>query len=246
MICERPSDLLSGGLVRVLIVENYDNTWLGQVGTALAEAGAEIDLRRAQQGDLLPDGVNGHDAVVVLGGGQNALADAEYPYFPQLLDLMREFERRDRAVLGICLGSQVLARAFGAENHIGTASEFGWHQVSLTEAAKGDPVLGALPVSFPIFQWHDDTFSLPERAVHLATNAAARNQAFRVGRATYGIQFHFEADRAMVRQWNAAFAAYIGERHPDWPQRFEGEAATHGPAADAVGLAIARAWVAQI
>lgn len=232
--------------MRALVVENYDNTWLGQVETALAQAGAEIDLCRAQRGDLLPAGANDHDAMVVLGGGQNALADAEHPYFPRLIDLLRDFERQDRAVLGICLGSQILARAFGAENHIGTASEFGWHEVSLTEAAKADAVLGALPVAFPIFQWHDDTFSLPERAVRLATNATTENQAFRIGRATYGIQFHFEADRALVRRWNAAFANYIGERHPDWLGRFEDEAERHGPGADAAGLTIARAWVKAI
>src|SRR5689334_19208689 len=107
---------------RVLIVENYDNTAHGQVGAALAEAEAEIDLRRAHLGDPLPDGAEGHDAVVVLGGGQNALDDAEYPYFPKLVDMIADFERRDRAVLGICLGSQLLARTFGATNQIGTAT----------------------------------------------------------------------------------------------------------------------------
>jgi GMP synthase-like glutamine amidotransferase len=232
--------------LRVLVVENFDNTELGQVGVALSEAGAEIDLRRAQHGDPLPDAVDGHDAIVVLGGGQNALADDECPWFPKLLDLLRDFERQDRAVLGICLGSQIMARAFGGQNHIGTAREFGWHHVSPTEAASADAVLGALPAAFPIFQWHDDTFSLPERAVHLASNAAVENQAFRIGRATYGIQFHFEADRPLLRKWNAAFCEFIDERHPDWPSRFEAEAATHGPGADAAGLAIARAWVKTI
>ena len=82
-------------------------------------------------------------------------------------------------------------------------------------------MLGALPATFPIFQWHDDTFSLPGGAEHLASNAVAENQAFRIGRATYGIQFHFEADRPLVREWNTAFAPYIAERHPDWPGRFE-------------------------
>src|SRR3954447_21617473 len=75
--------------LRVLVVENFDNTELGQVGVALREAGAEIDLRRAQHGDPLPDAVDGHDAIVVLGGGQNALADDECPWFPKLLDLLR-------------------------------------------------------------------------------------------------------------------------------------------------------------
>jgi GMP synthase-like glutamine amidotransferase len=235
-----------GDSLRVLVVENFDNTGLGQVGAALIEAGAEIDLRRAHRGDPLPEDPNGHDAAVVLGGGQNALDDADYPYFPQLLALLRDFEAKERALLGICLGSQILARAFGATNQIGGASEFGWHKVELTSAARADAVLGALPSSFPIFQWHDDTFSLPERAEHLARNAVAEHQAFRIGRAVYGIQFHFEAHRPLVREWNAAFSDYIAERHPDWPSRFENEGARHGPEADAAGLAIARAWVKTI
>jgi GMP synthase-like glutamine amidotransferase len=232
--------------MRVLVVQNYDNTGLGQIGTALEEAGAEIDVRNAHLGDTLPPDANGHDALVVLGGGQNALADAEYPYIPALLALMRDFESRDRAVLGICLGSQLLARAYGAENLIGAAPEFGWQRVSLTDDAASDSVLGALQREFPIFQWHDDTFTLPPGAVRLASNAAVANQAFRIGRAAYGFQFHFEADRPLVRHWNTAFAGYIADRQPDWPMRFDAEAERHGPEADAAGLALARAWVAAI
>ncbi len=232
--------------MRVLVVENFDNTGLGQVGAALAEAGAQIDLVRPHHGDPLPDDAGGHDAAVVLGGGQNALADDEYPYFPKLLDLLRDFEKRDRAVLGICLGSQILARAFGGENKIGGATEFGWREVALTDAAREDAVLGALPNRFPIFQWHDDTFTLPARAERLAGNDIAENQAFRIGRAVYGTQFHFEADLPLVRHWNEAFPDLIARRRPDWAARFESEADSHAAAADAAGLAIARAWVATI
>jgi GMP synthase-like glutamine amidotransferase len=232
--------------MRVLVVLNYDNTSLGQVGAALMEAGADLDLRRPYEGDPLPDDAAGHDAMVVLGGGQNALADEEYPYFPALLELTRDFANKDRAVLGICLGSQLLARAFGGENRIGGASEFGWCGVSLTADAKSDPVLAMLSREFPIFQWHDDTFSLPENAVRLAGNDVAENQAFRVGRAVYGFQFHFEADRPVVKDWSSSFAQTIAARHPEWPGKLEGEMARNGPEADASGLAIARAWVATI
>ncbi|RWA76396.1 MAG: type 1 glutamine amidotransferase [Mesorhizobium sp.] len=232
--------------MRVLVVQNYDNTGLGQVGAALAEAGAELDLRRPYQGDPLPQDATGHDAMVMLGGGQNALADDDYPYFPALLELTRDFAGKDRSVLGICLGGQLVARAFGAENHIGGAVEFGWCGVSLTTAAKADPVLGALPENFPIFQWHDDTCDLPEKAVRLAGNDIAENQAFRIGRAVYGFQFHFEADRPMVRDWSTSFAPLIADRHPDWAGMLDDEMARNGPDADAAGLAIARAWVATI
>ena len=232
--------------MRVLVVQNFDNTGLGQVGAALQEAGAEPDIRNAHHGDPLPETAAGHDALVVLGGGQNALDDEAYPYIPPLLELMRDFGESGRAVLGICLGSQLLARAYGADNLLGAAPEFGWQEVALTSEAKDDPVLRAAPQSFPIFQWHDDTFTLPKGAVRLAGNVTAENQAFRIGRAAYGIQFHFEADRSLVRQWNAAFAGYLAEHQPGWAGRHESEAALHGPRADATGLALARAWVAAI
>lgn len=232
--------------MRVLVVQNFDSEGLGQIGAALVEAGADIDLRRPYCGETLPLDSAAHDAMVVLGGAQNALDDEICPYFPELLDLARDFAGKDRAVLGICLGSQLVARAFGGENRIGGASEFGWHKVSLTPAAKADPVLAALPEIFPIFEWHDDTFVLPEDAVRLAGNDVAENQAFRIGRAVYGFQFHFEADRPMVRDWSASFASLIAERHPDWSDRLDDEIARHGAAADAAGLAIARAWVATI
>lgn len=232
--------------MRVLVIQNYQNTGLGQVRRALEEAGAEIDTREVFAGDALPQSAEGYDALIALGGAQNALDDEKYPYIPALLDLIREFQERDRSVLGICLGSQLVARAYGGANIIGGAPEFGWRRIALTDDAREDAVLGSLPADFPIFQWHDDTFTLPEGAIRLASSDAAANQAFRIGRATYGMQFHFEADRALVDQWNVVAAETIAARHPDWPERHPKDAATYGPEADATGLAIARAWVATI
>jgi GMP synthase-like glutamine amidotransferase len=232
--------------MRVLVVENFANTGLGQMGAAIEEAGGAIDMRRAHLGEALPLNAAGHDALIVLGGVQNALADDVSPYFPALLDLIRDFEARDRAVAGICLGSQLIARAFGGENRIGGAREFGWQQVDLAPEAEGDAVLGKLPQNFPIFQWHDDTFSLPERATRLAGSAVAQNQAYRIGRATYGFQFHFESDTGLVREWSELFAATIAERRPGWAEDLDKEAATRGQQADAAGLSIARAWVSAI
>jgi len=232
--------------MNVLVVQNFDNTGLGQIATALEEAGARIDFVRAHKGEQLPAGPEAHDAIVVLGGGQNALDDAAWPYLPRLAALMRDFADQGRSTLGVCLGSQILARAYGADNLIGAAPEFGWQEVTLTPEGRDDPVLGHLSPRFPIFQWHDDTFTLPRGGVRLAGNDAAHNQAFRVGRAGYAIQFHFEADRRLVAEWNEAFAPWLAERQPDWRERFPAEADRHGPAADAAGLAIARAWVGTI
>ena len=232
--------------MNVLIVQNYDSTGLGLVCQALEEVGATREYRKPYLGEALPDDTSAHDAIVVLGGGQSAVDDHIHPYLPNLASLMRRFADEGKAALGICLGSQILARAYGAKNLIGQAPEFGWQKIELTDDGKADPVLGALPGHFPIFQWHDDTFTLPEGAIRLAHNGATPNQAFRVGRAAYGIQFHFEADRMLVEKWNARFPDDIARKDPQWFQKHPKEAELHGPHAEAAGIAIARAWVGQI
>lgn len=231
--------------MRVAVVDNTEVSHLGQVGVALREADAEIQVFRPWNGEALPDGAY-HDALVVLGGEQNALADAAHPYLPDLVRLMRRMGQADRAVLGICLGAQLMARAHGAQNILGTAPEFGWHRVQATEAGRKDPVLSVVGAVFPVFQWHKDTFVLPQGAVHLAENPTAACQCFRIGRASYAMQFHFEASRAVVEDWNRDFPETVERIQPGWLRDHAALAAEHGPEADAAGLALARAWVSLI
>ncbi len=147
--------------MHILAVENYRGTHLGLVGRALSDVGARIDLRRMWNGDALPADPAGHDGIVVLGGGQNALADAEHPYLPALAALMRAFGDAGKPVLGICLGSQILARGYGGQNILGRPVEIGWLDVTPTEAGAADPVVGRLGAAAPVFHWHSDTFTLP-------------------------------------------------------------------------------------
>jgi GMP synthase (glutamine-hydrolysing) len=228
--------------MRVAIVENTRVTHHGLVGVALHERGALIDLYRPYAGHSLPEGPDA-DALIVFGGEQAATDDDIHPYLPRLADLMAAYTRADKPVLGICLGSQILARAYGAENHLGTAPEFGWVDVALTEAGRADPVLSVLPERFPVFQWHSDTFTLPDGALHLAHSPTAPHQAFRIGRATYGTQFHFEASRAVVADWLATFPEIVTRMDDTFASHHDELARTRGSDADTHGLALARAWV---
>ncbi|HLQ19928.1 MAG TPA: type 1 glutamine amidotransferase [Tabrizicola sp.] len=231
--------------MRVAIVENTRITHHGQVGVALHEAAALIDLWKPWSDNRLPS-TDDADALIVFGGEQSARDDHTHPYLPALADLMAAYTATGKPVLGICLGSQLLARAFGAENHLGTSPEFGWVDVTLTDAGRADPVLSKVPDTFPIFQWHSDTFTLPEGAVHLAQSPTARHQAFRIGRATYGTQFHFEANRSVVTDWSRTFPDLTERMSPGWSTRYPELARTRGQDADSHGLALARAWVSLI
>ena len=231
--------------MRVAVIDNTEVSPLGQVGVALREANAEIEVFRAWDGQPLPDGMY-HDALVVLGGEQDALADDSHPYLSDLARLMRRMGQADKAVLGICLGGQLLARAWGGKNVLMGAPEYGWQEIHVTVEGQSDPLLSVVGGRFRSFQWHDDTFTLPDSAVHLAESPAAANQCFRIGRASYGMQFHFEASRAVVENWSPGFHRAADRVIPGWLTNYPAIAAEHGPEADAAGLALARAWVSLI
>lgn len=229
--------------MRLLVIENYPDTPLGLVGETLAARGLSATIIAAHAGDPVPETPADHAGLIVLGGEQTAVSDDAYPFLPRVCDLIRSFHDIDRPVLGICLGSQLIARAFGGENILGRPVEFGWHEVRPTSAGREDPVVSTLGVRAPLFHWHSDTVSLPPEAVHLASSDQTPVQAFRVGRATYGLQFHFEAGEAVVRHWSTRFAGSIAHHAPDWPDRLESELARQGQEAARVGTSIAGAWL---
>ncbi len=232
--------------MRVAIVENTRITHHGLVGVALHEAGALVDLYRPFMDQALPENPDDIDALIVFGGEQSALSDDTHPYLPRLASLMAQTTAAGKPVLGICLGAQILARGLGAQNLLGAAPEFGWVDVGLTAAGQSDPIFNGVDLLFPIFQWHGDTFTLPQSATHLASSSAAQQQCFRIGRATYGMQFHFEASRAVVADWTRTFPEATERMAPGWSLTHPTLAKSAGAQADVAGLQIARNWVALI
>lgn len=234
------------GVVRIAVVENMENTHLGPLGWALDESGAELQWFRPWRDGALPPGAHDHDGLIVLGGKQSAVDDAAYPYLPRLAGLMRRFGDADKAVLGICLGGQLLARAYGAKNLLGNAREFAWTTLDVTAEGMADPLFRGIGARFESFQWHVDTFSLPDNAVRLVSGSVVANQCFRIGRAAYGVQFHFEASAQVVASWSVEYRDVVEQFAPGWLDRYPETAARHAAVADQAGHAIARAFVQSV
>ena len=128
--------------------------------------------------------------------------DDRHPWLrEETLFLHRLLDSRT-AVLGVCLGAQLLARAAHAPVGPAREPEIGWYEVELTAEAKDDPVLSRLPPRFEAFQWHFYTYGVPAGAVELARSGVC-TQAFRLGDAAWGIQFHAEVTRAQIARWLA-------------------------------------------
>jgi GMP synthase (glutamine-hydrolysing) len=186
--------------MRIVSVLHPGGGHSGVLGERARAAGVELVEWRPGAGEPLPGPLTAYDAVAVFGGGMNVHEVDRLPWLAGEIELLREALERGMPVLGVCLGSQLLAHAAGAAVRRAREPEIGWLEVERTAASAGDPLLGALPERFEAYQWHSYAFHLPAGAVELARSPVCP-QAFRLG-AAWGVQFHPEVTAAIVDEWS--------------------------------------------
>jgi GMP synthase (glutamine-hydrolysing) len=193
--------------MRALVLQHIACEPPGVFEDVLLERGADIHRVELDEGEPLPDWRE-FDLIVAMGGPMSVNDEDEHPWLVDEKRLIREAVDAGIGFWGACLGVQLLASSLGARVYAGELPEVGVMAVTLTEDGRSDPVMGGLPAELPTLQWHGDTFDLPDGAVLLAGSPAYPNQAFRYGRAAYGVQFHLEVKDEMAREW-AAVPAYV-------------------------------------
>jgi GMP synthase (glutamine-hydrolysing) len=174
----------------------------------LVERGARIERVELDEGEPLPESLDGFDAVIAMGGPMSVNDEDEHPWLVAEKDLLREAVTAGFPVWGSCLGVQLLASALGARVTRGPVPEVGVLPVEPTEEGRGDPVLGPCRWPLTTLQWHSDTFELPDDAVLLATSPAYAHQAVRFAPLVYGVQFHVEVGAELADEW-ARVPAYV-------------------------------------
>ena len=198
--------------------------------------GAEADVLTIHHGmghlaapvSEVPLSHKAHDGLVVMGGPMGVHEEALYPFIGKTRALIRSFHAERKPVMGVCLGSQLIASAFGARVYkMEGPDEWGLlAQTWLPEAAEDALLCDAEP-GLRLVQWHQDTFDLPEGAVHLAMRESCPHQAFRIGAGTYAFQFHLEVTPAIMQDWLRERARLLGRD----PREVTAEI---GPAAEAL------------
>ncbi len=149
--------------------------------------------------EMLPD-PDEVDWLVILGGPMGVQDELAHPWLAQEKAFLREVIRRDRIVLGVCLGAQLIAEVLGAKVRKHACKEIGWFPVNLRDPGASLPPFNRLPKSFPAFHWHGDTFDVPEGALHAAESAACAAQAFTYKRRVVALQFHLECTWTSVEK----------------------------------------------
>ena len=196
----------------VACLHHLEQPYLGHAEAPLRAAGLTLDERFLGAGDPLPD-LREVDGIISFGGVQSAVDLTVEPVLAAEADLLRDAVALGRPVLGICLGGQLLARAFGGNVRRAARRAVTWRE--LTAQDPDDPLFGA-HASVPALHWNEDVFTLPPGAVEvLCAPEPDGVEAFRVGDRAWGVQFHPEADADEVDDWYVRYADWLEQAGVD-------------------------------
>ncbi|MGI0089657.1 MAG: type 1 glutamine amidotransferase [Nitrosopumilaceae archaeon] len=179
----------------VLVLQNTKYEGLAGLGELLEQDGFKIKTVFTKQ-EKIPEIDSA--AVIILGASESA--NNNLPYLKEEMQLIRKAVEEEIPLLGICLGSQLIAKAFGAKVYAGKQKEIGiYHDIEFDNTSKSS-LFSGIKSPATVFHWHGETFDLPQNAIRLAHSKNYENQAFQLGTAV-GVQFHLEVDEKTIRLW---------------------------------------------
>jgi len=190
--------------MNVLILKNVSHEGPGTIEDFLKENGMPysiVDL--SMKGEVKNTSSFTH--LVMMGGPMAVYEMDRYDFLKTGARLLEEFIKKEKGVLGVCLGAQMVAHVLGGRVYPGGEKEIGWYKVDVTDEGAEDSVFKSLLINggkkAHVFQWHGDTFDLPQGAVRLASSPLYPNQAFRWGKNAYALQFHIEVTPEIIEDW---------------------------------------------
>jgi GMP synthase-like glutamine amidotransferase len=176
--------------IRIHYLQHVSFEGVGCIGQWVARNQHTLTVTRFFANDELPS-LSDFDMLIIMGGPMGIYDDGKYPWLTKEKEFIQRAIEARKTVLGICLGSQFIAHAMGANVYPNSEKEIGWFNISLTKDGGRNKLLSDFEETFPVFHWHGDTFELPAGAQHLFQSEGCKNQGF-IRDNVLGLQFHFE------------------------------------------------------
>ncbi|MCF6149911.1 MAG: type 1 glutamine amidotransferase [Candidatus Kuenenia sp.] len=189
----------------ILFIKHIDIEGPGTIEDFLEDNKVPYIITDLSNKDKLPELKKNFQMVVSLGGPMNVYEEEKYPFLAEENILLKEVVKRDMPFLGVCLGSQLIVKAIGGTVSKNPLKEIGFYKVTINEDGLKDDLFKNFSGEITVYQWHGDTFSIPEGGKRLATSELCENQTVKYGRNIYGVQFHIEVTRNMIAEWADAY-----------------------------------------
>lgn len=193
--------------MKILVCKHVPQEGLGYFEKLFRGSGIDFEYQELYQ-EAKPRQLDDYQGLIVMGGPMNVYQEKEYPFLKTDMFYIEEALHRNLPMLGFCLGAQLFSRVLGGRVFKNEQPELGWYELNLAD--RDSPLFSDFPDSFKVFQWHEDTFSIPPGGTLLASSATCRNQAFAWGTKVFGVQFHLELDQPMVNEWLGDEATVTG------------------------------------
>ncbi|HKD68057.1 MAG TPA: gamma-glutamyl-gamma-aminobutyrate hydrolase family protein [Candidatus Binataceae bacterium] len=226
---------------KIWVLQHTECETLGTIADALEAEALAWQCVRVFEGKPVPAQIGDAGGLILMGGPMGVYEQDRYPHLKDELRLIDSALKAGKPVLGVCLGSQLLAAALGAVVARGSRKEIGWYPVRLSEAAGADRLWSAAPTEFMALHWHGDAFDLPQGAVNLASSELTAHQAFRYGKSAYGFLFHLEMTEEMIAGITSAFGEELREAGGDESQ-LEAQSAVNCDKLQMIGETVFSRW----
>ena len=226
---------------QVVVLQHAKCEAPGLIARALERKGYSLKTVHTFTGEAVPEELGGAAGLVIMGGPMGVYEHERYPFIRGEMRLIENALSKDKPILGVCLGSQLLASALGASVRKGEQKEIGWHRVTLSESSRQDSLTGGMGGSFMAYHWHGDIFDLPADSTRLASSRLTTTQAFRYGNKTYGFLFHMEITPEILRGMTATFADELKEVRLDGGELIR-QAEAHLPQLQMIGTQVFERW----
>lgn len=231
-------------MAEVLVLQHAEPENLGIIETALATHGHKPRYIRGDLGHKIPETFESA-GLIVMGGPMGVYEEDQHPYLKAEKALIHQALEGKKPVLGVCLGSQLLASVLGAKVYPGKKKEIGWQKIKLTEDGVEDILWRGVPHEFVGYHWHGDVFDLPAGAEVLASSELTPIQAYSYGEKAYGFLFHMEVTHTIVENMVRTFEGELKQAGVDGQQILTG-ADKYLPGLSKIGAGVYSRWATLV